>query len=184
MDTTYDENYEEVTEEKTVTKTKPVFSFVMTSTHPTMANKLLELGVRKKVLVKENNYYVIQKSDEEFGQIVLLKEGDAFVITNGLKYLNKGVKSDFITKAKKEMAKNYVAGNLNMQELIKSLIKTEGAAKDVEKLTKVSQQFKNLQFKSSKKLKDNKIKFEMEFNSNFNDKNIILQSLDLFSYLN
>jgi N-methylhydantoinase B/oxoprolinase/acetone carboxylase alpha subunit len=94
------------------------------------------------------------------------------------------VKSDFITKAKKEMAKNYVAGNLNMQELIKSLIKTEGAAKDVEKLTKVSQQFKNLQFKSSKKLKDNKFKFEMEFNSNFNDKNIILQSLDLFSYLN
>lgn len=184
IDTTYDENYEEITEEKTVTKTRPVFSFVMTSTHPTMANKLLELGVRKKVLVKENNYYVIQKSDDEFGAIVLLKEGDAFVITNGLKYLNNGVKSDFIVKAKKEMAKNYIAGNLNMQELIKSLIKTEGAAKDVEKLTKVSQQFKNLQFKSSKKLKDNKIKFEMEFNSNFNDKNIILQSLDLFSYLN
>ncbi|HKX85316.1 MAG TPA: hypothetical protein VJL37_01500, partial [Flavobacterium sp.] len=184
MDTTYDENYEEITEEKTVTKTRPVFSFIMTSTHPTMANKLLELGVRKKVLVKENNYYVVQKSDEEFGQIVLLKEGDAFVITNGMKYLNKGVKSDFIVKAKKEMAKNYVVGNLNMQELIKSLIKNEGAAKDVEKLTKVSQQFKNLQFKSSKKLKDNKIKFEMEFNSNFNDKNIIIQSLDLFSYLN
>lgn len=183
-ETTYDDNYEEVTEEKTVTKTRPVFSFVMTSSHPTMANKLLELGVRKKVLVKENNYYVIQKSDAEFGTIILLKEGDAFVITNGLNYLNKGVKSDFIVKAKKEMAKNYMAGNLNIQNLIKSLMKTEGAAKDVEKLTKVSQQFKNLQFKSSKKLKDNKIKFEMEFNSNFNDKNIIIQSLDLFSYLN
>lgn len=182
--TTYNEDYEEVLEEKMIAKSRPIFSFVMTSTHPTMVDKLLDLGVRKKGLVKENNYYVIRKASTEFGSIILLKEGDVFVITNGLKYLDGKAKSNFATDTKKQMAKNYISGNLNIQSFLENMIKTEETTKDLEKITKVSKQFKNLEFKSSKKLKKNKMKFEMEFNSNYADKNIILQSLDLFSYLN
>ena len=74
--------------------------------------------------------------------------------------------------------------NLNIQSFIENMSKTEGKEKDTEKITKASKQFKNIEFKSSKKLKNNKMKFEMEFNSNYSDKNIILQSLDLFSSLN
>lgn len=182
--TSYDDNYEEVTEEKMVTKSRPVFSFVMTSTHPTMTDKLLDLGIRKQVLVKENNYYVIKKASADYGSIVLLKDGDVFVVTNGLKYLANGSKSDFAAEVKKEMTKNYMAGNLNIIDFIKRLMAAEGTTKNVEKITKISNQFKNLQFKSSKKMKDNKMKLEIEFNSNFDNKNIIMQSLDLFSYLN
>ncbi len=182
--TTYDEDYEEVEEEKVINKTRPIFSVVMTSTHPTMTEKLLDLGVRKKVLLKENNYYVIKKSSPEFGPIVLLKDGDVFVITNGLKYLNNGLKSDFALDTKKQMAKNYISGNLNIKDFIKKMMEAGESSKDAERIAKISKQFKNLQFKSSKKLKENKMKFEMEFNSNFADQNIILQSLDLFDYLN
>lgn len=182
--TTYNEEYEEVIEEKMVNKSKPIFSFVMTSTHPTMVDKLLDLGLRKKGLVKENNYYVIKKSSTEFGSIVLLKDGDVFVITNGLQYLNNKIKSNFVTESKKQISKNYISGNLNIQSFIENMSKTEGKEKDKEKVTKASKQFKNIEFKSSKKLKNNKMKFEMEFNSNYSDKNIILQSLDLFSSLN
>jgi hypothetical protein len=182
--TTYNEEYEEVIEEKMVNKSKPIFSFVMTSTHPTMVDKLLDLGLRKKGLVKENNYYVIKKSSTEFGSIVLLKDGDVFVITNGLQYLNNKIKSNFVTESKKQISKNYISGNLNIQSFIENMSKTEDKEKDKEKVTKASKQFKNIEFKSSKKLKNNKMKFEMEFNSNYSDKNIILQSLDLFSSLN
>lgn len=182
--TTYNEDYEEVTEEKMVNKSRPIFSFVMTSTHPTMIDKLLDLGLRKKGLVKENNYYVIKKSSTEFGSIVFLKDGDVFVITNGLKYLNSNSKSNFAADSKKQIAKNYISGNLNVQGFIENMSKIEGTEKNTEKISKASKQFKNIEFKSSKKLKNNKMKFEMEFNSNYSDKNIILQSLDLFSSLN
>lgn len=182
--TTYNEEYEEVTEEKMVNKSRPIFSFVMTSSHPTMIDKLLDLGVRKKGLVKENNYYVIKKSSTEFGSIVFLKDGDVFVITNGLKYLNSNSKSNFAADSKKQIAKNYISGNLNVQGFIENMSKIEGTEKNTEKISKASKQFKNIEFKSSKKLKNNKMKFEMEFNSNYSDKNIILQSLDLFSSLN
>ncbi|MGX7667776.1 hypothetical protein [Flavobacterium pedocola] len=181
--TTYDENYDEVTEEKTVRKSRPVFSMVMTSTHPTMLTKILNLGVRKKALVQENNYYVIQKGTAQLGSVVLFKEGDTFVVTNGMKYLTNGSKSDFASKVKKVMAKNSLSGNLNIAELVNQLMTAEGSQKEADKMAKISNQFKNLQFKSSKKLKENKMKFEIELNSNFSDQNIILQALDFFTYL-
>lgn len=56
--------------------------------------------------------------------------------------------------------------------------------KETEKLLKISNQFKNIAFKSSNKLDGNKMKVEMEMNSNFSDKNIILQTLDLVDFLN
>jgi hypothetical protein len=61
---------------------------------------------------------------------------------------------------------------------------SENFGKDTEKMLKVSNQFKNIEFKSSNKIKGNKMKVEMEMNSNFSDKNIILQTLDLVDYLN
>lgn len=179
----YDEDYNQVKEEKTMTKTRPIFTMIMTSTHPTMGDKLLNLGVRKNVLVKEGNHYVV-KEFTEVGKIALLKDGDVFVITNGLNYLNNGSKSDFSKQVKKELSKNYLYGNFEMQRFMKSMLMSENFGKDTEKMLKVSNQFKNIEFKSSNKIKGNKMKVEMEMNSNFSDKNIILQTLDLVDYLN
>ena len=179
----YDEDYNQVKEEKTMTKTRPIFTMIMTSTHPTMGDKLLNLGVRKNVLVKEGNHYVV-KEFTEVGKLALLKDGDVFVITNGLNYLNNGSKSDFSKQVKKELSKNYLYGNFDMQRFMKSMLMTEDFGKDTEKMLKVSNQFKNIEFKSSNKIKGNKMKVEMEMNSNFSDKNIILQTLDLVDYLN
>ena len=179
----YDEDYNQVKEEKTMTKTRPIFTMIMTSTHPTMGDKLLNLGVRKNVLVKEGNHYVV-KEFTEVGKLALLKDGDVFVITNGLNYLNNGSKSDFSKQVKKELSKNYLYGNFEMQRFMKSMLMSENFGKDNEKMLKVSNQFKNIEFKSSNKIKGNKMKVEMEMNSNFSDKNIILQTLDLVDYLN
>ena len=179
----YDEDYNQVKEEKTMTKTRPIFTMIMTSTHPTMGDKLLNLGIRKNVLVKEGNHYVV-KEFTEVGKIALLKDGDVFVITNGLNYLNNGSKSDFSKQVKKELSKNYLYGNFEMQRFMKSMLMSENFGKDTEKMLKVSNQFKNIEFKSSNKIKGNKMKVEMEMNSNFSDKNIILQTLDLVDYLN
>ncbi|MFC7774768.1 hypothetical protein [Flavobacterium sp. GCM10027622] len=182
-ETTYNEDYEEVLEEKTITKTKPIFSILLTSSHPTLVNKLLDLGVRKKGLEKVGNDYVITKTSEEFGPIVLLKDGDVFVITNGLNYLTNTTKSGFAVNTKKEIAKNYFVGNLDVSAFIRSLVKANPSEKDADKMMRFANQFKNLQVKSAKKLKENTMKLEAEFNATNNSKNIILQSLDLFSYL-
>ena len=151
----YDEDYNQVKEEKTMTKTRPIFTMIMTSTHPTMGDKLLNLGVRKNVLVKEGNHYVV-KEFTEVGKLALLKDGDVFVITNGLNYLNNGSKSDFSKQVKKELSKNYLYGNFEMQRFMKSMLMSENFGKDTEKMLKVSNQFKNIEFKSSNKIKGNK----------------------------
>ena len=46
---------------------------IMTSTHPTMGNKLLNLGVRKNMLQKVDNYYLVNPS-EELGDLVIFKK--------------------------------------------------------------------------------------------------------------
>ena len=51
-------------------------------------------------------------------------------------------------------------------------------------MNKVSEQFEALQFKSSKKIENNKLQIEMSLHSSAADKNIILQTLDLISILN
>lgn len=181
--TTYNEDYEEVEEEKTITKTRPVFSLIMTSTHPTMADKLLNLGVRKNLWVNENGYYVV-KNTAELGKFVIMKKGDVIIFTNGLDYLSNESKSDFSKKAKKELAQNYVYGSFDVQRFMKSYLLNQDLGSDTAKMLKVSNQFKNIQFRSSQKLKENKVKLEMEMNSNFSDKNIIIQALDLIDYLN
>ncbi|MFD2908667.1 hypothetical protein ACFSX9_07945 [Flavobacterium ardleyense] len=180
--TTYDEDYEEINEEKTIIKTRPVFSMVMTSSHPTMLNKLLDLGVRKNEFEKKNNYYIIKEATE-LGTIALIKDGDVFVITNGLNYLNNGSKSKYAKQMQKQLSKNSLYGNLDMQRFIKSMMTNNDLGNETEKLLQMSNQFKNIELKSSKKLKGNKMKLELEMNSNYSDKNIVLQALDLFNYL-
>ena len=74
-------------------------------------------------------------------------------------------------------------GNFDMQRFMKSLLINEDFGKETEKMLKLSNQYKNIEFKSPKKLNDNKMKIEMEMNSNFSDKNIVLQTLDLVDFL-
>lgn len=182
-ETTYDDNYEEKEVEKTVTKTRPVMSIIFTSTHPTMGDKMIDLGVRKKLLVKENDYYIIQKS-EDFGNLVLLKKGDVMIITNGLSYLNRGEKSDFSKQVKKELASNNFVGNFELQKFLNRFINYDDFGSKKDSYITSFNRFKNIHFNSSNKLKNNKNYLQMEINSNYSDKNVIMQTLDLLLLMN
>ena len=182
MSRTYDENYEEVEEEKTITKTRPIFTMIMTSTHPTMGDKLLNLGVRKNLLQKGDGYYLVNQS-EDLGDMIILKKGDVMVFTNGLKYLNDGSKSDFTKKVKKDLSKNYFYGNFEMQRFFKAYLLNQDLGSDTAKMIRLGNQFKNMEFKASNKLNNHIMKLEMEINSNFSNENIILQTLDLIDFL-
>ena len=178
----YSDDYEEKAEERKITKTRPVFTFIITSSHPTISEKILNLGVRKRVLTKENNYYVITKT-EDLGNVVIFKDKDVLVLTNGLNYLNNGSKSAFAKQVKKELSNNYFVGNFDIAQFMNSYFLNQNLGKDQEKMMKLSNQFKNIKCYSSNKISDNKMTFEMELNSNFNDKNIIIQTLDLVKFL-
>ena len=182
MSRTYDEDYEEVEEEKTITKTRPIFTMIMTSTHPTMGDKLLNLGVRKNLLQKGDGYYLVNQS-EDLGDMIILKKGDVMVFTNGLKYLNDGSKSDFTKKVKKDLSKNYFYGNFEMQRFFKAYLLNQDLGSDTAKMIRLGNQFKNMEFKASNKLNNHIMKLEMEINSNFSNENIILQTLDLIDFL-
>jgi len=182
MSRTYDENYEEVEEEKTITKTRPIFTMIMTSTHPKMGDKLLNLGVRKNLLQKGDGYYLVNQS-EDLGDMIILRKGDVMVFTNGLKYLNDGSKSDFTKKVKKDLSKNYFYGNFEMQRFFKAYLLNQDLGSDTAKMIRLGNQFKNMEFKASNKLNNHIMKLEMEINSNFSNENIILQTLDLIDFL-
>ena len=182
MSRTYDENYEEVEEEKTITKTRPIFTMIMTSTHPKMGDKLLNLGVRKNLLQKGDGYYLINQS-EDLGDMIILRKGDVMVFTNGLKYLNDGSKSDFTKKVKKDLSKNYFYGNFEMQRFFKAYLLNQDLGSDTAKMIRLGNQFKNMEFKASNKLNNHIMKLEMDINSNFSNENIILQTLDLIDFL-
>lgn len=178
----YDDDYEEIEVEKTIVKTKPIFSFIMTSTHAKMSEKLLKLGVRKEVLVQQNGTYKIKESNE-FGDMYIMKEGDVLVFSNGLQYLEKGSQSDFSKKVAKETSDNYFTGNFNIQNFIKSYMLVEDFGRDTAKALRFADQFRNIEMKSSNKLDGNKMKVEINMNSNFSNKNILLQTLDLIDYM-
>ena len=182
MSRTYDENYEEVEEEKTITKTRPIFTMIMTSTHPKMGDKLLNLGVRKNLLQKGDGYYLVNQS-EDLGDMIIPKKGDVMVFTNGLNYLNDGSKSDFTKKVKKDLSKNYFYGNFEMQRFFKAYLLNQDLGSDTAKMIRLGNQFKNMEFKASNKLNNHIMKLEMEINSNFSNENIILQTLDLIDFL-
>lgn len=179
----YDENYDEIEVEKTDKRTTPIFTFLFTSTHKTMGNKLLNLAERKGVLAKENGFYKVNGSEKEIGDLKIIKDGDVVVITNGLSFLNNS-NSNFTSNFKKQIKNNYMYGNLNLKDLIVKYASKENLGKDTTKMIKVSEQFEKIDFKSSKKMENNKLQFEMSLHSSSSDKNIILQTLDLVSFLN
>ena len=174
----YDENYEEKVTDKKTKKTVPLFSVIFTSTHPNFADKLMQLGVRKKVLVQKHNYYVVTGT-KEYGDIFIKKDKDVIVVANTLDYFNAG-NGTFSGEAKKDLKKNYVFGKLNMAELINAFGKSgEAKPTDLRKFNKFSEQFSAITFESPKKLINNKLVFRFKLNSLKSDKNIILQTLDL-----
>ena len=174
----YDENYEEKIIDKKTKKSVPLFSVIFTSTHPTFADKLMKLGVRKKVLVQKDNYYVITGT-KEYGDIFIKKDKDVIVIANTLDYFNAS-NGTFSGEAKKDLKKNYMFGKLNMAELINAFGKSgETNPADLGKFSKFSEQFSDITFESPKKLINNKLVFGFKLNSLKSDKNIILQTLDL-----
>lgn len=174
----YDENYEETITEEKVKKTIPQFSVIFTSTHPTFGDKLLQLGVRKKVLVQKGNDYVIT-GVKEYGDIFIRKDNDVVIIGNTFNYFSGGSGS-FVKEAKQDLRKDYMFAKLNIAQSINAF-GNSGKTKpeELNKTIKISEQFADITFSSAKKLIDNKLKFELKLNSSKSDKNIILQTLDL-----
>lgn len=172
----YDENYEEKITEEKVKKEIPLFSVIFTSTHPTFGDKLLQLGVRKKVLVQNGNIYTIAGT-QEYDNIFILKDKDVVIVANTKEYFGAG-NGSFTKDTKKDLSKNYISGKLNIAQTVKTFGKN---AKDSEldRMTKISSQFSDIVIESPKKLIDNKLKFVFKLNSFKSDKNIILQTLDI-----
>lgn len=174
----YDENYEEKITDKKTKKSVPLFSVIFTSTHPTFADKLIQLGVRKKVLVEKDNCYVVTGT-KEYGDIFIKKDKDVIVIANTLDYFSAG-NGSFSGEAKKDLKKNYMFGKLNIAELINAFGKSgEVKPSELGKFSKFSEQFSDITFESPKKIINNKVVFGFKLNSLKSDKNIILQTLDL-----
>jgi hypothetical protein len=173
----YDENYEEKITDKKTKKSVPLFSVIFTSTHPTFADKLMQLGVRKKVLVPNGNSYIIAGT-QDYGDIFIAKDKDVIVIANTPDYFN-GRNGTFSGEAKKDLKKNYMFGKLNMAELINAFGKSgEAKPSDFGKFSKFSEQFSDVTIESPKKLINNKLVFAFKLNAVKSDKNIILQTLD------
>lgn len=174
----YDENYEETVTEQRMKKNIPLFSVVFTSTHPTFGDKLIQLGIRKKMLVQKGDFYQITGT-QDYGNVFIKKDNDVIVIANTLDYFNTG-KGSFTKEAKKTLKKNYISGQLNFDGIANAYNKTTDAKESESKKIKiVSQQFRDITFESPKKLIDNKLIFEFKLNTIKSDKNIILQTLDL-----
>jgi hypothetical protein len=178
----YDENYEEKKVEKKYKKSIPLFSVIFTSTHPTFADKLIQLGVRKKVLVQKANYYEIVGT-QDYGNLFIFKDKDVIILGNSID--NVFPKDDSFSKdIKKELKQNYFSSKINVEKLVQAYNKSkESNASEIIKFNRLTQQFTDVTLYSAKKLVDNKLKFELRLNSAKADKNIILQTLDLVDEL-
>ncbi|EJL61086.1 hypothetical protein [Flavobacterium sp. CF136] len=178
----YDENYEQKSVEKKIKKSIPLFSVIFTSTHPTFADKLIQLGVRKKVLVPKGNYYEITGS-QEYGNLFIFKDKDVIIVGNSID--NVFPKDDSFSKdIKKELKQNYFSAKVNVEKLVQAYnTSKESNASEIKKFNRLTQQFTDVTLYSAKKLVDNKLKFELKLNSAKADKNIILQTLDLVEEL-
>lgn len=178
----YDENYESKEVVKTIKKAVPQFSVIFTSTHPTFADKLIQLGVRKKGLTPKGNYYEI-KGTQEYGNLFIFKEKDVVIIGNNIDAIFPKDNS-FSKEVKKELKQNYISGKVSLDKLV-TAYSNSGEAKEseIKSLNRMAQQFSDVTLYSAKKLVDNKLKFELKLNSNKTDKNIILQTLDLVDEL-
>lgn len=179
----YDDNYEEVEIEKKEKKSIPLFTIVFTSTHPTFGDKLLQLGVRKKLLIQKGNYYEITGTQGKYGDLFIIKNNDVVVIGNSLDHFNTN-NGSFIKEVKKDLKQNYFLAKLNIPEISNAYSNTgETKTADIKKIDQFATQFSDVTLQSSKKLIDNKLKFELRLNSLKSNKNIILQTLDFVQEL-
>lgn len=177
----YDENYERIETENTTKKSIPLFSIVLTSTHKTIGNKLIELGLRKGFLLANENYYEIEGT-EKFGGLYIIKDQDVVVISNSKNHFKNSSNPTFAKELKKELKQNYFVGNINIEKIATIYNKQqESESAETPKIKKFSEQFKEAKIQSSKKLHDNKLKIDFILKTSKSDKNIILQTLDLMS---
>ncbi|QLC66901.1 hypothetical protein LPB248_11535 [Flavobacterium sp. LPB0248] len=172
----YDENYEEKITEEIVKKEIPLFSVIFTSTHPTFGDKLLQLGVRKKVLIPNGNSYIVAGT-QDYGDVFIVKDKDVVIVANTKDYFGSE-KGAFAKDTKKDLSKNYISGKLDIAQTVKTFGK-KAKDSELDRMTKISSQFSDISIESPKKLIDNKLKFVFKLNSFKSDKNIILQILDL-----
>jgi hypothetical protein len=180
----YDDNYEEIEVEKKEKKSIPLFTMVFTSTHPTFGDKLIQLGVRKKMLVQKGNYYEIAGTKGKYGDLFILKDKDVVVIGNSHDYFNTN-NGSFVKEVKKDLKQNYFLAKLNIPEISNAYSHTaETKTADIKKIDQFAIQFSDITIQSSKKMIDNKLKFELKLNSLKSNKNIILQTLDFVEGLN
>ncbi|HEX8017172.1 MAG TPA: hypothetical protein VF465_18205 [Flavobacterium sp.] len=178
----YDENYESKEVVKTIKKAIPQFSVIFTSTHPTFADKLIQLGVRKNGLVQKGNYYEI-KGTQEYGNLFIFKDKDVVVIGNNIDAIFPKDNS-FSKEVKKELKQHYISAKVSLDKLVTAYSNTgEAKESEIKSFNRLTQQFTDVTLYSAKKLTDNKLKFELKLNSSKGDKNIILQTLDLVDEL-
>ncbi|MCI9844489.1 hypothetical protein [Flavobacterium pectinovorum] len=178
----YDENYESKEVVKTIKKAIPQFSVIFTSTHPTFADKLIQLGVRKNGLVQKGNYYEI-KGTQDYGGLFIFKDKDVVIIGNSIDNIFPKDNS-FSKEVKKELKQNYVSAKVSIDKIVTAYSNSgEAKASEIKSLNRLAQQFSDVTLYSGKKLIDNKLKFELKLNSLKADKNIILQTLDLVDEL-
>ncbi|MES2575566.1 MAG: hypothetical protein V4572_11525 [Bacteroidota bacterium] len=181
--TEYDDNFEAATVEKTVDKAVPLFSAIFTSTHPSFGDKLIQLGLRKKLLIQKENYYEIV-GDSVYGNFFILKDKDVIVVSNSYENI-KNNKSDFVKELKKELKHNYFMSKLNIKKAVETYASIEKTTtKNSQTFTRVASKFKDIVLLSPKKITDNKLLVEFRLNTVESDKNVMLQTLDLLKEIN
>ena len=181
--TEYNDNFEATTVEKKTNKTIPLFSVIFTSTHPTFGDKLIQLGLRKKVLLQKENHYEFA-GNSEYGNFFLIKDKDVVVITNSFESL-KNNNGEFAKSIKKELKQNYFTSKLNIKKTIDSLASAEKTnSKNSATLVNIASKFKDIVVQSPKKITDNKLMVEFRLNTVETNKNVMLQTLDLLKEIN
>ena len=174
----YDENYESVEVEKIVTKTIPEFTMIFTATHATFYDKLIDLGVRKKMLLSKNGFYEIVGTSE-FGAVYIVKNQDVLVVTNLLEQTQTN-EGNFKNGIQKSLKQNTISAAFDIQKMADTYLKTEkNNTKDKKYLNAFASKFKTISMQSPKKITDNKLKVDLRLNTVKGDKNIMLQTLDL-----
>ncbi|WP_348798262.1 hypothetical protein [Flavobacterium adhaerens] len=173
----YNENFEEIEKEEIVTKSIPLFTAVFTSTHPTFVDKLMQLAVRKGMLKQENNRYYFTKTSE-YGDLFILKDQDVVVIANDPDAFNGTSNGTFVKDVKSNLKRNSFIAKVDFEKVMSTYLQNKEKTIYDDKFLRLGQHFNSFEMNSSKKLKDNKYRFEMKLNSTQNDKNIILQFLD------
>lgn len=151
---------------------------IFTATHATFYDKLIDLGVRKKMLLSKNGFYEIVGTSE-FGAVYIVKNQDVLVVTNLLEQTQTN-EGNFKNGIQKSLKQNTISAAFDIQKMADTYLKTEkNNTKDKKYLNAFASKFKTISMESPKKITDNKLKVDLRLNTVKGDKNIMLQTLDL-----